>query len=240
MLRRLLWLFAAVCALVNHASFAADRLINQVSATASDLSDVLTEYREFEIRVDNKSMGVHSLNIRSDGDKHEVEMKSDVKVDFIVYAYVFKFRGKEVWRDGQVVFSDIHTEDGGKKRDFYYKTDGKAHQIQFNGKPMPAELPGRMSTAYWMLPAEDHRKKPFTILDVDTGNARTASIKLVEEDTLNYAGRSIVCQHYKVEGPSPAELWFDKTNRMVRQTSVEQGHPMELRLRKIESSKDAR
>jgi hypothetical protein len=152
--------------MVNPRPACGQNAIRQTSATTAQQAKETTDFREFEIRVDNKPRGIHSLMIKSDGERHEVEMKSDVRVDVIVYAYVFKFRGKEVWRDGQCILSDIRTEDGGKKRDFFFKTDGKTQQVQFNGQPMPADVTGHMTTAYWMLPAEEHRnKKSFGRID---------------------------------------------------------------------------
>ena len=43
----------------------------------------------------------------------------------------------------------------------------------------------------------------------------------------------MACRHFKVTGSSPADLWFDEQDRLVRQKSVEEGHPIELRLRRI-------
>ena len=60
------------------------------------------EIRDFEVRVDNKAAGTHRLTIKSNGDKHEVAFQTDVKMDFVIYAYVFKSRGTEVWRDGRL------------------------------------------------------------------------------------------------------------------------------------------
>jgi hypothetical protein len=99
-----------------------------------------------------------------------------------------------------------------------------------------------MTTAYWMLPdlqkEEEFQQKPFPVLDVDTGRTRTATIKLVAETMVLCAGRSRPCKQYRIEGVSPADLWFDGQNRLVRQKSVEQGHAMELRLKSIHPAND--
>ncbi len=196
------------------------------------------EVRDFEVRVDNKPAGTHRLTIKSEGDTHEVAFQTDVKFDFIVYAYVFKFRGKEVWRDGILEQCDIRCEDGGKKRSMELKTDGTIQQISFNGKSVPAKSQCVMSTAYWRLPAEQLRAKPFSIVDVDSGVTRSASLNVVGPTTITTSGRSLTCHHFKIDGPSPAELWFDDRDRLVRQKSVEQGHHMELRLKDIRVSNE--
>jgi hypothetical protein len=197
------------------------------------------EIRDFEVRVDNKAAGTHRLTIKSEGDTNEVAFQTDVKFDFIVYAYVFKFRGTEVWRDGRLELSDIRCEDGGKKRSMALKTDGDIQQISFNGKSVPANSLCVMSTAYWRLPCEELRNKPLAIVDVDSGATRSASLNVVGPTTITTSGRSLTCHHFKIDGPSPAELWFDEHDRLVRQKSVEQGHHMELRLKDIRISKES-
>ena len=196
------------------------------------------EVRDFEVRVDNKPAGTHRLTIKSDGDTHQVSIQTDVKMDFLVYAYVFKFRGKEVWRDGRVENVDIRCEDGGKKRSFALKTEGEIQQISFNGKSVPATATGLMTTAYWRLPAAESRKKPLAIVDVDTGNMKSATLNVVGKATISHSGQTLECRHFNIDGPSPAELWFDDQDRLVRQKSVEVGHQLELRLKDIRLARD--
>jgi hypothetical protein len=213
-----------------------DRPKSRVTTAGNKTESV--EIRDFEVRVDNKPAGTHRLTIKCEGDMNEVAFQTDVKFDFIVYAYVFKFRGKELWRDGRLEQSEIRCEDGGKKRTMALKTDGTVQQISFNGKSVPANSQCVMSTAYWCLPSEELRGKPFAIVDVDSGNTRSASLNVVGPTTITTSGRSLTCHHFKIDGPSPAELWFDDRDRLVRQKSVEQGHQMELRLKDIRRSND--
>lgn len=193
----------------------------------------LVEIRDFEVRVDHKPAGTHRLTIKSTGETHEVEFQTDVKMDFVVYAYVFKFRGTEIWRDGRLENVDIRCEDGGKKRSFGLKTEGTVQQISFNGKPVPASSSVLMTTAYWRLPPLESRKKSLTIADVDTGHARSATLNAVGKTTISSSGQTLECRHFKIDGPSPAELWFDDQDRLVRQKSVEFGHQLELSLKGI-------
>lgn len=191
------------------------------------------EVRDFEVRVDRKPAGTHRLTIKSEGDKHEVAFQTDVKMDFLVYAYVFKFRGTEVWHEGRLENADIRCEDGGKKRSFALKTEGTVQQISFNGKPVPTSESGLMTTAYWRLPSAESRKKSLAIVDVDTGSTRNATLSFVGKATISPSGQPLECRQFKIDGPSPAELWFDDQDRLVRQKSVEVGHELELRLKSI-------
>ena len=210
------------------------------SETRANASSESVEVRDFEVRVDNRPAGTHRLTIKSEGDTHRVAFQTDVKVDVIVYAYVFKFRGTEVWRNGRLDHADVRCEDGGKKRSFALKTDGAIQAISFNGKSIPASSPSVMTTAYWQLPPVEMRSKPLALVDVDTGETSKVTLSIVGPTTISTSGRSLACQHFKIDGPSPAELWFDDRDRLVRQKSVEEGHLMELRLKQIRIPKDDR
>jgi hypothetical protein len=239
------WLFVACWAnpLISdsHAD-AADQPASSAASGKTRSAPEVVEVREFEVRVDNKPAGNHQLTIKTSGTRQQVEFQTDVKLDFIVYAYVYKLRGTENWRDGKLEHSDIRSEDGGKKRALELKTDGAIQQISFNGKSIPSNLPSpcTMTTAYWRLPATDRRATPLPIVDVDTGATSQVSMTTVGPATVTCAGRTVACQHFKIDGPSPAELWFDDEQRMVRQKSIESGHSMELRLKRIQLPKTDR
>ena len=203
-----------------------------VQAKATSHSDPL-EIRDFEVRVDNKAVGTHRLTIKSEGEKQEVGIQTDIRLDFVVYAYVFKFSGTEIWHDGRLAQSDIHVQDGGKKRAFSLKIDGDIQQISFNGKRVAGSSKGVMTTAYWQLPCDEVRTKALPIVDVDSGKTHEATFTEVGPASVSHGGKSLKCQHFKVDGPSPAELWFDEQNRLVRQQSVEAGHTVELKLKQI-------
>ena len=217
---------------------AADRPEKLQTAAVADPQPNTIEIREFEVRVDDRPAGVHRLTLKSDGKKQIASMQTDIKMDFIVYAYVFKSRTTETWLDGKVDLSDVRTEDGGKKRTFWLKTEGESQLFSVNGKTQNTPRSITMTTAYWRLPAAELRAKKFSIVDVDTGKFHEASFRLVGPETVTASGRTINCQHYKIDGPSPADLWFDDRDCLVRQRLTEQGHLAELRLKQIRIAKE--
>lgn len=220
-------------------AWCADRNVVTAAATKADPATNPVEIREFEVRVDNRAVGTHRISIKADGPTHKADIRTDVRVDVIVYAYVFKLRANESWRDDRLEDIDMRCEDGSKKRSFTLKTEGETYQMSFNGKPVASQTSRCvMSTAYWKLPPKQQREKAFMIADVDNGAAKQATLVLVGPDTVTADGRSWACKHYKIDGPSPAELWFDDQDRLVRQKSVEQGHKTELNLKQIRLSKD--
>ena len=156
----------------------------------------------------------------------------------IIYSYAFKFRGTEVWRDGKLAQTEVQCEDNGKKRSFSLKSDGKLQLISFNGKSQKDSDDCVLTTSYWKLPHSDVRDKTLPIACIETGKTTTANLDLVGNDTVSVGGRMIQCRHYKIDGPSPAELWFDDRDLLVKQKSVERGHLTELRLKQIRAAKE--
>lgn len=244
MRNRFCWLFVAACLLrpsIHSVVQGADRPASSPSTNKTNVATENVEIREFDVRVDNRVAGTHRLTIKSDGASHQVGFQTDVKFNFIVYAYVFKFRGTEVWRDGRLEQADIHCEDGGKKRSFLLKTDDNAiQQVSFNGQSVDGATTPAMTTAYWQLPMAELRAKSFPIVDVDTGILHDAKIAVIGPATVSASGRTLKCQHVKIDGPSPSELWFDENDLLVGQKSVERGHLTELRLTQIRMAKEER
>ena len=73
------------------------------------------ELREFEVWVDEKPLGSHRLIIKTNKRTQQAKIETDVKVNLVVYAYLFKCRGSEVWRDGKIEEADFRAQDGGKQ-----------------------------------------------------------------------------------------------------------------------------
>lgn len=232
------FLFAVVC--VIHVILfspvrAEESQVLQTSGVKAKSSAEAVEVRDFEVRVDNRPVGTQRLTIRSGKDHEKVEFQTDVKVDVIVYSYIYKSRGSETWRSGRLDDHDMRCEDGGKKRSFTLKTEGGSQQAIFNGKSVPVSIRNVMTTCYWKLPSAELRAKPLRIVDVDKGTSRDTTLTLVGSESVPSGNRSITSQHFKVESPTPIDLWFDDQGRLVRQKSLEEGHWMELRLKQIHS-----
>jgi len=195
-------------------------------------SGIPNEIREFDVLVDDKVRGTHRLAISSKGDVTTTRVETDVKVDLIVYVYAYSFRAKEVWQADKLIQVDTRVEDAGKKTSLTAKADGANCQVVLNGRQHVTDR-GAVSTFYWRLPQSVDQKRVLPIFNVDTGLTKPGTIELADRGTLKVDGRAIACRHFKVTGPAPADLWFDDQNLLVRQKSVEDGHPTELRLRRI-------
>jgi hypothetical protein len=52
----------------------------------------------------------------------------------------------------------------------------------------------------------------------------TATIKYVATEKLKIGGKEATLNHYQLSGGVKMDLWFDGSERLVRQEWVEQGH----------------
>jgi hypothetical protein len=194
-----------------------------VLASVSYLRAGEEERRTFEVRVDNKAAGSHQILIQSGDDGSvSVSLQADVTVRIII-TYKYAFRGTEIWKENKLVQLSSTTNDNGKKRKvsveptaegWAVKADDKAFQV--TGEPWP--------TTYWKLPPENRRGPNVTLFDADTGKLIKAKMEKVGVDKITLLGKAVDCMHYKLTGGVQVDLWYDGSDRMVRQESIEQGH----------------
>ena len=214
---------------VGHIPSAAAAPPDEIASPASAKS---CEVRDFDILVDRRRTGTHRLTITTAGSVTTTQVESDVHINLVVYSYTYKFRATEVWRENRLAQLDVQCDDGGKRKDLTARVEGDISRVTLNGRAHQTDR-GQISTAYWQLPAGEAPPQSVSILDVNSGLAKPATLERVGKTTVQVEGQSLDCQHIKIGEPVPTELWFDDQNRLVRQTSVVEGHPTELRLRRI-------
>jgi hypothetical protein len=191
------------------------------------------EIREFRVIVDGQPQGTHRLRI-ADGERGEtvVRVDAEVRIDFLVYAYVYAIQAEEAWKDGRLSRTSARIEDGSTRTRISGTIDSKGSKLNFNGKARTGRA-AALSSIFWSLPAENIRKQPFVLLDVDTGELREARLEQRERGSVKAGDSNVDCTHYRISGGAQADLWFDAAGRLVRQESIEDGHRTVLSLSAI-------
>ncbi|HJT33426.1 MAG TPA: DUF6134 family protein [Pirellulales bacterium] len=195
----------------------------------------LEEVREFDILVQGKPAGASVVRItdRADGTTR-VETEAHVKVSYLVYVYRYEFHGQETWRGKRLLSADNRATDDGKKFEARAKVGNRGGVIEAQGRTITAPAID-MTTNYWQAP-DLTGTKTLSFMNADRGTIHTVTVERLGQEPLSVGGRRLECTHYRVSGDAEAELWFDGRNRIVRQTSVEDGYPTELRLTRIQSN----
>jgi hypothetical protein len=202
------------------------------SARAETPQVLTDELREFEVSVQDKSVGTNQIRItETDDGATAVALDVAVKCDFFVYVYRYELHGKETWQGDQLVAVDNRAVDNGTRLIVRAKVDGEGSRIDTGGKA-PAKGPVlQMTTNFWRSPPA--KNGPLSFIDVDKGTVVSATSEQLGAEQVIVGSEKVSCTHYRLRGDVNADLWFDGRGRLVRQRTVEMGLPTELRLVRV-------
>jgi hypothetical protein len=192
------------------------------------------EVREFAVRVKGKPAGTYRMTItqRDDG-TIQMEGEADVRVSFLVKTYKYTYRGIEVWKDGRLMSLASSTNDDGKRFTVQATSQGDGLHVTVNGARsiLPSEV---WTTTYWRLADAKYRDQVVPLIDADTGKYLSATLKYHGKQQISVAGQVQECTHYSLTGGGlQVKLWYDGRERLVREESIEDGHPYVLELTRI-------
>jgi hypothetical protein len=188
------------------------------------------EVRDYQVVVDNKPAGHFHLTVSpGEGGKTVVKAEAAVRVRLRLFTYTYSYQGTEVWAGDRLERSWGNSADGGKKHTVAAVIQGDRATITVDGRSR-SDLACAWTTTHWRLPPHTGQEATLAVLDVDAGKRLQARLQRIETVQLSIAGQVHSCTHYRVSGGDEAEMWFDESNRLVRQFTIEDGHRTELRL----------
>jgi len=199
-------------------------------ATAAD-----AEVRDFVIWVDGKRAGEYHMTIqRQDDGTATMTGQGDVRLSFLggLKTYTYSYRGSETWKDGRLVSFTSTSNDDGKQLTVSATAEGNGLRVKGSGGERLSRGDVWLTT-YWRLPAANHRNGAVPLLDADTGRDINAVLQYVGVSPLNVAGAVQNFGHYRLTGGVQVELWYDGSERLVRQEWVEDGHKTVLELLRV-------
>jgi len=224
-LKRIECLNAAQCTSLVHLFL----VLTSCSAQTTDI-----ETRDFLVQVSGKVCGeVHMTIHRQSPTQISVRCDTDLKVALPTGNYRYSFRGMEVWRDRQFVRLDSHTDDNGRRYVVTAIAEPTGVRVKVNNRERIV-APVSWLTTYWSLPEPNLRKQSLHLLDADNGNELYGRLEFVANEKLTIAGQQVALNHYRVVmGKNHMDLWYDGTERLVRQEWVELGHRTVIELIRI-------
>ncbi len=200
-------------------------------ATTAHAAD--SETREFAVLVDGKPAGSANMTIaRQDDGSTVVSCDTNVMVRVLIKKYVYTCQTREVWKDGRLRQFSSRCNDDGKPYQVSAVAEGTGLRIRVNGR----ERLGRPETwlsSYWTLPDAKLRNQVVPVLDADNGRDMQVSIRQVGAAQIAVAGQVQNVQHYRLTGTVQVDLWYDASERLVREAFVEDGHPTVLELTRL-------
>ena len=217
--QRTLWLLASTLAVVTLAGAA---------ARAGEI-----ETRDFMVQVSGKPAGeVHMTIHKQDNGTVQMRCDTDIKVSLLIGNYKYVYRGLEVWKDGRLVRFDSNTDDNGTRFIVSAAAEPTGVRIKVNNAERIAK-PEVWLTSYWCLPDPKLRNETILLIDADTGKDLSGKLRFVANEKRRVAGQDTTLNHFKLTGKVNIDLWFDGSERLVRQEWVEQGHKTVVELIRV-------
>ena len=206
-------------------------LILTVSALPAFAADI--ETRDFSVSVGGKPAGeVHMTIHRQDDGSIVMRCDTDIKVHKLVGNYKFIYRGLEVWKDRRLQRLDSSTDDNGHRYIVSAVAEPMGLRVKVNNVEKMAKSEVWL-TSYWCLPDPKLRDEPLAILDADNGRDIEGRLQYIATEKRRVLGSEVPLNHYKLNTKSPVDMWYDGSERLVRQEWVEQGQKTMLELIRI-------
>lgn len=201
------------------ASAALSLVIGTRAATAE------VETRDFTVYVDAKKAGdVHMTINRQDDATTSVACDTDVSIGAIITLYKYSYRGRELWKDGQLQRFESKCNDNGKE--FIVSATAAADGLHVKVNDVEHTAPADVwLTSYWTQPDAKLKDQTVPLLDADSGRDLEAKVQFLGPEKYGPAGQQQTVQHVRLTGKSVGiDLWYDDGRRLVREEWVEDGH----------------
>jgi hypothetical protein len=192
-----------------------------------------SETREFAVLVDGKPAGSANMTIqRQDDGSTVVACDTNVMVRVLIKKYVYTCQTREVWKNSRLQQFASRCNDDGKQYQVSATAAADGVRVRVNGRERTVK-PEVWLSSYWTLPDAKLRDQVVPVLDADNGRDMQVRIQNVGAAQIAVAGQMQNVQHYRLTGTVQVEVWYDASERLVRQSWVEDGHPTVLELTRI-------
>ncbi len=193
-----------------------------------------TEVRQFNVSVDGKPSGQYTMTITK-GDDGGVSVTCDahVKVKVLgITAYHYDYTGVEEWKDGRVQSLRSRCDDDGKKFEVTATAGEKGLTVKVNGREKTVGGDVYLTSAC-CLPDAKRRDGDLPLMEADNGQEINGKIQQVSSGPMTVCGESVNVTRYRLTSLVVHDVWYDGSDRMVRQEWTEDGHKSVLELASV-------
>lgn len=192
------------------------------------------ETRAYTVNVDGKRAGDAQVSIaQQDDGTTQVNCETNVKVRVLFFKYTYWYRGQETWKNGRLQKLESTSDDDGKRFTTVAVAEPTGMKVTVNGRTRVTSL-DVWPTSYWQLPDSKLRGGQLLLLDADTGRDLQARMQHLGTQQIYAGGKTQNAAHYRLTGKVTVDLWFDASERMIRQDWVEDGHRTVIELARID------
>jgi hypothetical protein len=192
-----------------------------------------SETRDFVVRVDGKPSGGANFTIQKQDDGTTVVVcDTNVRVKVLLKTYVYTCQTRETWKQGRLQQLASTCNDDGKQFQVSAVAQADGVHVRVNGREHISR-PEVWVSSYWTLPEAKLRDQVIPVLDADNGRDMQGRLQFIGTAQISVAGQMQNVQHYRFNGPTRIELYYDAGQRLVRREWVEEGHPTVLELARV-------
>jgi len=193
-----------------------------------------TETRNFKVKIDNKPSGEMTMVIhKADDGTITTSIDSDIHVTaYLLFSYKYSYHGKETWKDGILQKFESFTNDNGTRMSVAASREGPGMRVRYQNQEKIARG-DCWPTTFWCLPLANKRNGVIPLLDAENGKDVDGNLQFQGQAQTVIAGQNITVNRYKVLSKSNTDVWFDGSDRTVKQSWMEDGHKVEMELSQL-------
>lgn len=195
-----------------------------VTATADTGPGLL----KFEVALDDKPIGEHSLTFNRSADGAlETRIAIDLAVKFGPFTvFDYTHRNASLWQDGVLQRMRSQTDDNGERHDVSIDLVGDHLRIVNNSAPQFTVPRNMLPTTYWMASTVSQDR----LLNSQTGELLEVDVQEVGRETVPGPDGPIAATRYRMVGDLEIELWYDDTGILVGLAFEARGSDVTYRL----------
>ena len=179
--------------------------------------------RDYIVTVDGKEAGSLKIDYVSvDDDSVDVFVRSNIECRVLFLPYSYSLDVRESWHDGRLVSLKSIVNDNGTILRTELRKSGRTFDVTVNDRLLQQISDCNASTTFAVRPRLVGSADQLT-LDIDTG--KTANLPWSDMGSQDVAvdGANIVGHRFRVSDECGTQVWYDDSNRLIKQTFKDSG-----------------
>ncbi|GIU66208.1 DUF6134 family protein [Candidatus Phycosocius spiralis] len=166
---------------------------------------------EFEILMNGKPVGRHSVSVSRANDLTTVRIAVDMAGKIGPIGFTYSHRCEETWRGQQLTSLDCTDKENRTIKSVEAKFSGD--QLVVNGSGFKGKAPtGIVPSSWWRRSTVNQAR----LLDSRDGKLSRVNVDRIGSDIVLINGNAVQTNHYRLRGTVNKDIWYDNAGRWVR------------------------
>ncbi|CAN1542677.1 hypothetical protein MCEMIH15_01822 [Caulobacteraceae bacterium] len=166
---------------------------------------------EFEILMNGKPIGRHSVTVSKSADITNVRIAIDMAGKIGPIGFTYRHRCEEAWRGTQL--TSLNCTDKENRSSKSVAANLRGTDLVVDGTGYKGSAPASLLPSSWWRFSTINQTR---LLDSRDGKLSRVNVNRVGEEVLQIGGTPVRANHYRVRGAVNTDLWYDGTGRWVR------------------------